>query len=520
MQPEAGVTVMAGEGVDDSLKPPRLTLDPFAPYVASYKQRQLDAAATPPPPSPPTAQFGRRKLQRADVVVPPPVRRTLASTPEARAATAQPARLRTAEEQTLAAQQSAAAFATRFAAMPRPAYDEELGPYLGAPHHALNATGGGRHLRQVNMGCASTNQCPIKPGIMPGGGNYANLAVTLAFPGFPLGLMFGPVSRAPCMYELSASVSPTQVLIPLPVTVTGALGVSLCSDLSSFDLLYGSLSVAVGIPGIPDKSPLSLLSWQIAGVGLSLVNEVQELHCVVDGSGNTGNVYFDPGDSRMLGDILTRFRTRDARNACLCLANTPFRNGIGFTVSGPDIPGLVLLSIPLVGTAVTPVAPFLPFIKLRPTASLVMYPFFCGMTRQDIDFVITVTLDLVFVREEYNIFDPAFNFMWAYPLPTSDPLNNGGTYTPGGLLGMEVPDWVSGSDAIVANIIDTFTAIANKLQNADIAWTQIVGASTDLKNAANTYFNSAAGATNPALTRIFKPVRVLLCSEGAPPLFA
>lgn len=50
--------------------------------------------------------------------------------------------------------------------------------------------------------------------------------------------------------------------------------------------------------------------------------------------------------------------------------------------------------------------------------------------------------------------------------------------------------------------------IAKKLENADVAWTAIVGASQALKDASATYFASAAGQTNTALTRIFRPGRV------------
>jgi predicted ribonuclease toxin of YeeF-YezG toxin-antitoxin module len=77
-----------------------------------------------------------------------------------------------------------------------------------------------------------------------------------------------------------------------------------------------------------------------------------------------------------------------------------------------------------------------------------------------------------------------------------------------GPVGMEVPDWVSGSDAITQNLVDAVTMIAKKLENADVAWTAIVGASQALKDASATYFASAAGQTNTALTRIFRPGRV------------
>jgi hypothetical protein len=238
-----------------------------------------------------------------------------------------------------------------------------------------NFTAMGRSLKQINaLGCAANNKCPIKPGIFPGGGNYNNLAVTIAVPAFPLGLALGPVSRIPCMYEISASVSPTQVLIPLPITITGTLGVLLCSDMTSYEQVYASLAVAVGIPGIPKGSPLELVSWQIASVGISQINEGQELMCQSDG-GN--GLSYGAGDEQLLAGngvanagMLSAFSLADSLNNCQCLRNTQFRNGIGFDIGGPDIPGFVLLSIPILGQALIPVAPFLAFVKLRPTAGM------------------------------------------------------------------------------------------------------------------------------------------------------
>lgn len=71
------------------------------------------------------------------------------------------------------------------------------------------------------------------------------------------------------MIEMSASVSPTQVLIPLPIVITGVLGITECSDLSGFDSIYSSLGVSVGLPGVSDANPLSLLSYNIASVGVA-----------------------------------------------------------------------------------------------------------------------------------------------------------------------------------------------------------------------------------------------------------
>jgi hypothetical protein len=314
MQPDTH-TVLLGEATgapSTVIMPTKITLDPFAPFISLYKN--ITASAPPPPPSPPM----------------PPSPPSPPSPPPP----ATPAAGRRLHE--------------------------SAGPIIGIPAHlamaafdevayaqmynvtSLPGLGGARGLKQINnLGCAATNKCPIKPVGLSG--NYAGAVATLAVPGFPLGFAIGPVSRVPCMYEISASVSPTQVLIPLPIVVTGTLGVLLCSDLSSYESIYGSLSVAVGIPGISATSPLSLLSWQIAAVGIAQVNEPQELQCTIDGTGDSGNLYTSPGDDKMLQYMTQRFRVRDARNHCACLRSTTMRNGLGFTISGPDIPGFVLL---------------------------------------------------------------------------------------------------------------------------------------------------------------------------------
>ena len=92
---------------------------------------------------------------------------------------------------------------------------------------------------------------------------------------------------------------------------------------------------AVGVPGIPKGSPLELFSWQIASVQLSQNNDVQELQCSVDGNGNL--IIPDPGDAALLGGLISRLGVSGARTACTCLANTQFRNGLGFLVGGPDV---------------------------------------------------------------------------------------------------------------------------------------------------------------------------------------
>jgi hypothetical protein len=115
-------------------------------------------------------------------------------------------------------------------------------------------------------------------------------------------------------------------------------------------------------------------------------------------------------------------------------------------------------------------------------------------------FIIALSLDLIFFKDAVNIFDPAFNILNAY----------GGTLASvSGPVGMELPEWASASDAIIASLTETVTMIGNKLKNNQIDWAAIVGASTDLRNAASTFFSSTSGATNEALTRIFRPSRVV-----------
>ncbi len=103
-----------------------------------------------------------------------------------------------------------------------------------------------------------------------------------------------------------------------------------------------------------------------------------------------------------------------------------------------------------------------------------------------------------FAPRAVNIFDPAFNILSAY----------GGTLAAvSGPVGMELPQWASASDAIIADLTAAVQMIGNKLKNNQIDWAAIVGASTQLRNAASTFF-SQSGATNAALTRIFRPSRV------------
>jgi hypothetical protein len=112
--------------------------------------------------------------------------------------------------------------------------------------------------------------------------------------------------------------------------------------------------------------------------------------------------------------------------------------------------------------------------------------------------VITLSVDIIFFKESVNIFDPAFNILTAY----------GGTLAAvSGPVGMELPQWASASEAITEDLIATVTMIGNKLKNNQIDWAAIVGFSTDLRNAASTFF-SQSGQTNEALTRIFRPSRV------------
>jgi hypothetical protein len=121
-------------------------------------------------------------------------------------------------------------------------------------------------------------------------------------------------------------------------------------------------------------------------------------------------------------------------------------------------------------------------------------------TRADLDFVITLTLDLIFFKDSVNIFDPAFNVLNSYGVTLA---------ANSGPVGMELPEWASASDAIIAQLTSTVEMIGNKLKNNAIDWSAIVGASTELRNAASTFFASSAGSTNEALTRIFRPSRVV-----------
>jgi hypothetical protein len=107
----------------------------------------------------------------------------------------------------------------------------------------------------------------------------------------------------------------------------------------------------------------------------------------------------------------------------------------------------------------------------------------------------------VFFRDSINLFDPSFNFV--------------NSINPIGLpFGMELPDFMgsagsgSGTSAFSIDLVDAVRQLGDKLQNQDINWQAIVGASTELRNAATTYFNSGVGQTNSALTRIFRPSRV------------
>ena len=358
MQPEAGITDMAGDvaaGASAAAAPlpTKISLDPFAPFLDAYK---ADYAAS----------AGRR-------------RRLL----EARAKVEELNRDAAARRSLFAVNMAAATAAAG------------VGEAFGTVLDVSNFTSaGGRHLSQISaLGCAANNKCPIKPSIFPGGGGYANQAGVFAVPACPVGFMVGPVGRPPCMYEISVSVSPTQVFIPLPVAITGTLGVSLCSDLTSYDQAYSNLALSVGLPGVSDTSPFSLFSWNIASVGLAMINEIQELQCTVDGSGNSGNLLYDDEDAALLRGMISRFGTSAARDNCACLRGTPFRSGLGFTVGGPDIPGIVLVTLPLIGQVITAsgLAPFLFATKITPSIAWSYYPYFCGLTRNDIGLTITFT---------------------------------------------------------------------------------------------------------------------------------
>ena len=160
-----------------------MTLDPFVPFAAAYKVEYQSNSA------------GRRR------------------------------RLLQAAEELAVAERTVAARRTLLAATAAALAGE---PAAFASTVVSNSSAGGRSLLQSNtLGCAANNRCPIKPTIFPGGGGYANQAVVFAVPACPLGFVVGPVGRPPCMYEISVSVSPTEVEIPLPLIITGTLGVLL-----------------------------------------------------------------------------------------------------------------------------------------------------------------------------------------------------------------------------------------------------------------------------------------------------
>jgi hypothetical protein len=124
--------------------------------------------------------------------------------------------------------------------------------------------------------------------------------------------------------------------------------------------------------------------------------------------------------------------------------------------------------------------------------------------------VITITLDLIFFKDSVNIFDPSFNILSAYGATVA---------AVSGPVGMELPQWASASDALTASLIETVEMIGNKLKNNAIDWSAIVGFTTELRNAASAFFASSAGATNDALTRIFRPSRMVRakCGRGTHP---
>ena len=122
------------------------------------------------------------------------------------------------------------------------------------------------------------------------------------------------------------------------------------------------------------------------------------------------------------------------------------------------------------------------------------YPYYCGLTRNDIDFVITLTLDLVFFKDSVNLFDPSFNFL--------------NSYAPQGQVGMELPSFTDIPTGITDQALEIIDYLGKKIAQNTIDWGAIVAFSADLKNAANTYFASAAGQANDALTRIFRPSRI------------
>ena len=285
MAPIANVTDMGdGEGPSGASMPTPISLDPFVPYQLLYKKLASNTTGAPPAP-PPAPASGRRSLLQEEAAKTETRRRRLAAIIEAGRAHASPA----ATASSTAAPMEAAVLTPR--GFTTPVQSQLLDAYaasqFGNGNEATNTSSivfRRRSLLQGTGGCALTNKCPIKSSFF-GGQNYANQVLVVAVPGVPFGMVIGPLSRPPCFIELSASVAPLDLGLPIPLEIVGTLAVQLCADVSSFDQLLSSLAVVAGIPGLKKPSPLELFSWNIASVGVVFLNTVQELSCSVDSGG-------------------------------------------------------------------------------------------------------------------------------------------------------------------------------------------------------------------------------------------
>jgi hypothetical protein len=92
--------------------------------------------------------------------------------------------------------------------------------------------------------------------------------------------------------------------------------------------------------------------------------------------------------------MLARFGVNTARDRCNCLRNTPQRTGIGFIIAGPDIPGFALAPLSWLFPPLAFLTPFLSTIKITQETGWTWYPYFCGMTRNDISISYTFVVDL------------------------------------------------------------------------------------------------------------------------------
>ncbi len=240
--------------------------------------------------------------------------------------------------------------------------------------------------------------------------------------------------------------------------------------------------------------------------------------------------------------MLARFGVNTARDRCNCLRNTGQRTGVGFVIAGPDIPGFVLW--PLVWLF-PPFAGFMPFLgvtKITQSTEWIWYPYFCGMTRNDISITYTFVLDLgarcsrlfaagfvtrvscgrlspraapaihppslrcrpaVYFKEEIVFFNPAFNFLNS--MAAWDHANVGS-------VGREVPGFVDATQPFIDAAIDVMTYVYKKLGIADINWAAVAALTNDFRNIASQFYEqnmaNMGTNTNVALARIFRPARV------------